>query len=83
MPKDNKHYTCIACVTIDSVMRIEKKNYPQDFLEECKYKIKKTKVSKFISTELESESESVSQSESKRDAELMATLESASDSDSE
>ena len=81
MPKDNKHYTCIACVTIDSVMRIEKKNYPQDFLEECKYKTKKTKVSKFISTELESES--VSQSESKRDAELMATLESASDSDSE
>ena len=64
-------------------MRIEKKNYPQDFLEECKYKIKKTKVSKFISTELESESESVSQSESIRDAELMATLESASDSDSE
>ena len=64
-------------------MRIEKKNYPQDFLEECKYKIKKTKVSKFISTKLESESESVSQSESKRDAELMATLESASDSDSE
>ena len=25
--KENVHYTCIACITIDSVMRIEKKNY--------------------------------------------------------
>ena len=25
MPKENEHYTCIGCVTIDSVMRIEKK----------------------------------------------------------
>ena len=27
--KENEHYTCIACITIDSVMRREKKNYPQ------------------------------------------------------
>ena len=26
IPKEYKHYTCIACVTIDSVMRVEKKN---------------------------------------------------------
>ena len=25
MPKENIHYTCIACVTIDSVMRIDNK----------------------------------------------------------
>ena len=25
MPKENMHYTCIACITIDSVMRIYKK----------------------------------------------------------
>ena len=24
-PKENVHYACIACITIDSVMRIEKK----------------------------------------------------------
>ena len=24
-PKENMHYTCIACITIDSVMRIDKK----------------------------------------------------------
>ena len=52
------HYTCIACITIDSLMRIEKKNYPQVYLEECKYKPKKIKMTKFIDNELESESES-------------------------
>ena len=36
---------------------MKKKNYPQVYLEECKYKIKKTKMPKFIITELESESD--------------------------
>ena len=58
VPKENKHYTCIACITIDSVMRMEKKNYLQVYLEECKYRMKKTKMTKFIEAELESESES-------------------------
>ena len=49
---------CITCITIDSVMRMEKKHYPQVYLEECKYRIKKTKMTKFIEAELESESES-------------------------
>ena len=73
------HYTCIAWITIDSVMRIEKKNYLQVYLEESKYKVKKTKTSKFIETELESDSES--DSESRSDTELMAKLESNSDSE--
>ena len=58
------HYTCIAYITIDSVMRMEKKNYPQVYLEEFKYKMKKTKMSKFIDIELESESQSESELES-------------------
>ena len=45
VPKENKHYTCIACITIDSVMRMEKKNYSQVYLEEYKYRTKKTKRS--------------------------------------
>ena len=57
VPKENVHYTCITCITIDSVMKMEKKNYPQVYLEEYKYKIKKIKMTKFIDTELESESE--------------------------
>ena len=43
IPKENMHYTCIACITIDSVLTIDKKNYPQVYLEECKYKVKKYK----------------------------------------
>ena len=56
IPKENKHCSCIACITIDSVMRMDKKNYPQVYLEECKYKIKKIQMSRFINTELDSES---------------------------
>ena len=44
VPKENMHYTwntCIACIIIDSVMKMEKKNFPQVYLEECKCKIKK------------------------------------------
>ena len=58
IPNENKPYTCIACIAIDSVMRMEKRNYPQVYLEECKKKMKKTNISKFIpKSESESESE--------------------------
>ena len=52
------HYTCIAGITITSVMRMEKQNNPLVYLEECKYRLKKTKMTNFIKVELESESES-------------------------
>ena len=68
--------TCIACITIDSVIRIDKKNHLQVYLEECKYKTKKIQMSRFINTELKSDSDSYSEldseEESKFDAELMA-----------
>ena len=63
VPKENMHYTCITCITIGSVLRIDKKNYPQVYLEECKYEVKKIQMSRFISTELESDSDSESDSE--------------------
>ena len=79
------HYTCITCITIDSVMRMDKKNHPQVYLEECKYRIKKTQKSRFINTELKSDSDSEleldSEAESKSDTELMAILKSDSDSE--
>ena len=75
VPKENMHYTCIACITIDSVMKMEKKHFPELLLEGCKYKIKKIQISRFINTELDSDSES--------DAELMTKLKSDSDNDSE
>ena len=71
------HYTCIAYITIDYVMRMEKKNYPLVYLEECKHKIKKTQMSKFIDTELELES----RSELESDTELESKLKLQSDSE--
>ena len=79
IPKENMHYTCIACITIDSVMKIEKKNYAQVYLEACKYRVKKMQMSRFINTELESDSDS--EVESRSDTELMANLKSDSDSE--
>ena len=76
IPKESMHYTCIACITIDSVMRMEKKNYPQVYLEESKYKMKKTKMTKFINIELESESESKSELEPDTELKSKSKLES-------
>ena len=85
MPKENIYYTRIACITIDFVMKMDKKNHPQVYLEEYKYKIKKIQMSRFINAELksdsESESEPDSEAESKSDTELMAKLKSDSDSE--
>ena len=79
VPKENKHDTCIACITIDSVMRMVKKNYPQVYLEECKYKIKKTQMSTFINTELESNSES--DTDDDNDSDNNSDIDSDNDSD--
>ena len=83
IPKENMHYTCIACITIDSVLTIDKKNHPQVYLEECKYRIKKTQMPKFINIELQSDLDlDWEKVGSKFDNELMAKLEK-SGSDSE
>ena len=87
MPKENMHYSCIACITIDSVMRIDKKYHLQVYLEECKYRVKKIQMSWFINTELKSDSDSDldsdpdSKVESKSDTELMTKLKSDSSSE--
>ena len=49
VPEENTYYTCIAC---------NKKKYPQVYLEECKYKIKKINTARFINIELELDFES-------------------------
>ena len=57
MPKENMYYSCIACITINPVMNFNEKNYPQVYLEEHKYRIKKTKMPKFIKNQLKSDSD--------------------------
>ena len=43
--QDKKNIT--LALPIDSVRKMEKKNYPQVYLEESKYRMKKTKITKF------------------------------------
>ena len=79
VPEENMHYTCIAFITIDSVLKIDKKNHPQVYLEESKYRAKIIQMSRLINTELKSDSYSDSELEPKSDTELMAKLKSDSE----
>ena len=49
---------------LDSVIRANKKYYPQTLLEECKYEIKKNKMEKFINDNLDPSSSDESDNES-------------------
>ena len=51
--KERNHYICIAAICIDSVLKVDKKNYPQVYLEQCKYKIKRRKQVDFIDDEVD------------------------------
>ena len=56
VPNKNMHYTFIACITMDFVMRMDKTYFPQVYLKECKYKIKRIQMPRFINAELKSDS---------------------------
>ena len=45
IPKERIHHVCIATICTDSVLGVQKKNYPQVYLEQCKYKTKKVALS--------------------------------------
>ena len=52
VPTEKNHYICLPAIDIDSVLKIDKKAYPQAYLEECKYKLKKRKLVSFIDSEI-------------------------------
>ena len=58
VPTEKNHYICIPAIDIDSVVKIDKKAYPQAYLEECKYKLKKRKLVSFIDSEIIDDSDS-------------------------
>ena len=43
IPIEKNHYICIPAIDIDSVLKTDKRAYPQAYLEQCKYKLKKKK----------------------------------------
>ena len=51
IPMEKNHYICIPVIDIDSVLKIDKRVYPQAYLEQCKYKLKKRKIVNYIDDE--------------------------------
>ena len=53
-------YSCLSCVSIDSVLKVDTRFFPKWYLEQCKYKIKKREPKNFIDyeTDLDSDYES-------------------------
>ena len=49
---EKKHYICIPVIDIDSVLKINKRAYPQAYLEQCRYKLKKRKIVNYIDDEI-------------------------------
>ena len=50
---EKQYHHCIPAIDIDSVLKIDNKRaYPQAYLEQCKYKLKKRRVVNFIDDEI-------------------------------
>ena len=64
MPKEKAPCKCLSIIMIDSVIKANKKYYPQTLLEECKYVKESIKIENIIDADLEkSESDSDSNDE--------------------
>ena len=53
MPKEKAPCKCLSIIMIDSVIKTNKKYYPQTLLEECKYVQEKIKTENYIDEDLE------------------------------
>ena len=53
IPIERTSYNCLPAIDIDSVLKIDNKRaYPQAYLEQCKYKLRKRKIVNFIDDEI-------------------------------
>ena len=53
VPKEKGPCTCLSIIILDSVIKANKKYYPQTVLEECKYVQEKIKIENLIDDDLE------------------------------
>ena len=58
VPKESCSYKCLSLISLDSVIKMGKKHFPQTLLEECKYKLTKKKIEDLITDDFDSCSES-------------------------
>ena len=52
IPMERSHYILIPVIYIDSVIKTDKRAYPQAYLEQCNYKLKKVNGVNFINDEI-------------------------------
>ena len=63
LPEKNKPYKCMSLISLDSIIKIDKKYYPEALLQECVYKLINKKVENIIiNIDLDSSSESENES---------------------
>ena len=67
VPIEKSPYKCLSIIILDSVIKTNKKYYPQTYLEECKYAQKKIKIENYIDDDLKSDSDSHEEKESDND----------------
>ena len=58
IPEEKFECECISCISVDSMLKIDKKYYPQVYLEHCKYNVKERKIKNLIDYDLDSDYES-------------------------
>ena len=52
-PKENSSYKCLSIITLESIIKVNKKYHPQILLDECKCEVKNKKVLNLINDDLE------------------------------
>ena len=67
MPNENAPCKLLSIIMIDSVIKVNKKYYPQTVLEECKYVQEKIKLENYIDEDLEKSEYSDSNDETQPD----------------
>ena len=67
LPEKNKPHKCISLISLDSIIKINGKYYPQTLLQECAYKLINKKVENIITNiNLDSSSESDNKSDNEK-----------------
>ena len=56
IPKEKAPCKCLSIIMLDSVIKVNKKQYPQTFIEECQYVQEKIKKENYIDDDLKSHS---------------------------
>ena len=69
IPKEKAPCKCLSIIMLDSVIKADKKYYPETLLEECKYEQKRIKIENLIDDDLEKSESDESDNDSNKETE--------------